>query len=285
MLEIKNITNDLFTKTSAEIDIDGKNTKTTKYTMSISNAFVNKIMRSSLNQIKNDSKALEILAKYLKKETNDIKEAIEESLKNTTDNDSSVIIDYSIYVKNFISVVRHEIKMDNTVLAYQVYGDTKEYIVSSNSDTIMNIKVNTKDRTITGNLSEAKISGTYTNDTVKLSLTDGNQTLNINYTYGETLNNEEYGTNFELNISFLNGKTEIISGTIIYKNNVSKEEKIDNQDVSKSTDINEISDADAQTIMNNLIKLPIIKDFYQYYYNMLDSEESNATKTLETQYK
>ncbi len=274
---VKNITNDLFTKSNVEIDLDGKNVKVTKYTMNISNDLINKILTSSLNQIKNDKKAIDILAKYSEQESSKITETIDEALNNVNEDKSTYSIEYNMYVKNFINIVKHEIKIEDTSLAYQQYNDIKEYVISNDSTNFVDIKVNTKNRTISGDISNVKLNGTYTNDNVKLSLTDGNQTINLDCTNNETLNNEEYGINMNLNMSVLSGKEEVFTAVINFKNTTSKEEKIDNVDVSKSVSADEISEEDTQTIMTKLIELPIIKDFYQNYSNSLN----NVTTTTE----
>lgn len=254
---ISNITNDYFEKGSAEIKVNGKNVKTIKHTLNINNKLVNKIGLDTLEKIKKDGKALNIIGKSYGIKNDEVVSKINEMIKDIKEDDTTYNYKYNIYVKNFVQTVKQELVIEDVIVSFYEYGNTKEISISVSSFEMIDIKIDTNKKTIDGNISTIKISGKYNENSTNINLSGMGQTVDLEIKTEENISDEEYKNNIEAKIDVKNGDIEYFTLGINIKSTLSKIEKIDNADVTKSIDIENIPESDMEKIMTKLMELPI----------------------------
>ena len=163
-----------------------------------------------------------------------------------------------MYVKDYFTTVKYEFVVDESNISYYDYKDTKEISMSDAGVKYIDIKIkNNKD--ISGTIaSMIPFEGTYEDG--KLNLTINYMTINCNLVIDvdNKYEKDSYETNSKIEVKVSQATEEYLNLVIDLKNTISKLDKINELSIPTSTHVDDISESDQETIMNNIRKLPII---------------------------
>lgn len=277
-----------FTKTKTTIKIDGEDKKVEKVSFNFNDKYIIDIVSNFAKKIKDDEKAIKIIAEYSDLTDKEIKEGLNDIVDSSKDAPSSTQ-NYSInmYVKDYLVTVKYEFVVDESKMSYYNYKDTKEIIMSDANTKYIDIKIkNNKD--ISGTIaSMIPFEGTYEDG--KLDLTINYMTVNCNLIIDidNKYDKDSYETKSKIEVKVSQANEEYLNATIDFKNTISKLDKINELSIPKSTHVNDISESDQETIINNILELPIIGDVVGTVYETLEKSRENAliaeTKKIELQ--
>ena len=114
-----------FAKEKAELTINQKEVKATKYTASLSEKKLKGILDGFLKKVSNDKELVKIIAEVQNVSEKDIKEAINEFVKDSSDYSNDKLFDYSIYLTS-----------SGDALGYSVTVEGTEYLVAVKDETV-----------------------------------------------------------------------------------------------------------------------------------------------------
>lgn len=257
---ISNVTKDKFTKTNEEITLNGKTIKSNKVTFNFDDNLINKVLTEIVNKIKADDKALTIIASQMDIETEDLKTYFDEML-DSIDTGSNNTYSYSIYVQNYVKTVKRQIDLGDIVVEYYENGDESNIKFIEEAQDLVTLTINSKTKKINGNLMNTMdIEGSYTDNSLKLTINYFTYDINLDITTEEKLENaDSYKLTTNLNIGIVSSNEELLNIKVTSLNTLSKADKISGKDVNKAVDYNNISEADQQVIMEKFMNLPVIK--------------------------
>ena len=268
---VEKVTSDYFKSEKTTIKINNKDEKVEKISLEINYNLIKDILTTVIDELKNDEKAMNILVEYNKMEKEEIIKQFDEAKEslNTSSSDEKCI--YNMYVKGS-KTLRHEFVVDITSIEYTTYDNVDEIKVLDNSVEQLSITFkHENDKTvINGNISSLlTLSGSYSNGKLDLSLNVmGTEMAKLNVTTTENVNSDKIDTTFNATLVISENETEMLNININSKNTVSKETAIDDKNTSNSVHVDDITEKDQQTMMNNLMELPIISDIIDMNMNL-----------------
>lgn len=228
------------TKNSKTLTINGKETKVTDNLYNLDKQAMVRVNTNFFNTIINDEEALKIIAKMSDKEVNEIKESLKEEINNAKDLDNySDNIKLSIYTKGFFkSFVGFSIVEDNNMIDF--VSDDKYMLLTVCAD-------------------KEKITAEDKNGEINIKLTENNTTLATAKIIGD-----------KSDAKIVIDIPEYLSLNMRAK--VEKGAKIDNIDVKNAVNVEDMTDADSEEIINNLTKIIQKSEFYHVFQSYLTNQ-------------
>ncbi len=267
---IENITNDKFEKTNEEITVNDKTVKTNKITFNFDDKLISKIIQEIVNKIKADNKALTILSEQMKIEKEEVKTSLDDIVEAISTEENNKY-SYNIYVQNYVKTVKREIEINNYKLEYYEDGNNSQIKLIVDSQEMIDLKLNTETKTISGTINDMEIKGNYTDNSLTLNIGYMTQTIDLEIKLNNKLEDaDNYKQDIEMNIIMSENALEMVNIKIDSKNTFSKVEEIDDKDVSEAIDINEISPEDRNIMMEKIYNLPIIRDLISFYNSQMN---------------
>lgn len=289
---LKDVTDKDLIKTSETIKLDGKDYKTTKVTLNISEKRLGNIIENLLTSISEDNKAIQVLQKFNKTVT---KESIQEMLNSFKEESSSFsdeeVFALAFYFEGFGSLRRIELstiegevdsvatdKLAITIDTYNNKYNNKTYLLSvSEGETVEFVAKQEYTSKTNSNIliqlpeDSIEVSGTFeeseSNITLNLSLIVDDETLGtLNYKDSVVTKDKEYKLELDIDVSGLL--------TISSVNTIFIGEEIPTVDVDNALSFDEMSEEDSNTL-NDYIndKLAVLglsgsddDDYYDDYY-------------------
>lgn len=245
------IDNENIEKEKVIISLNNKDKKVNKITYEIDNNTIKNIISSFFNSIQTDKALYQNIAAVLDITTKEL-DSICNDILNEIDKDNKILYKYSVYYYGFNQIVAYELEdvKNNYLIQYKIDNNDNIYLYSG-EELIFSLKVtnNKNEYTFSGTLKnndlEYDFSGNYKNNIITISLDDLDYKLEIAINKQEKDNEYIY----KIGINALENDTNIFSLniTIEYYFN-----KIIDVDLKDSVNINDITEEDINTILNNL---------------------------------
>lgn len=266
---IQSLENSDFSKEHTNLIINKKEIKTDKLIYKADSKRLNQVSKIFLNNLKSDSKALEILAKLT---LMDKEELLKEIENNISDISKEKELEINLYTKKHSSKVLKAVlikdqenifcyeSLDN-YLAFDYYNEARITVDQQQDQKV--IKLYTNDYELaTFNVTEYNANKISSNFIINYE----QETIKGDFTFNSTkINDHEISTNLTININ-PDSNTEKINLKIDTKmsNNVSIEE-FKNTDV---INIDALTETDYEDINNNLLNNEFIMALLQEYYQL-----------------
>ncbi len=270
---IKSIDDKDLEKSDTQIKIDNKDTKVKKVSLKITTDLVKKIINNSIDNIKNDNKAMDILSKVLEKYKGEVTTYLDSIVSTSSQIDNSDLKDevivYNMYVKGLNTTVKHEFVIENFKMQYYDYEDVHEISMSSEGIKILSLKFEGNESgKISGSmLLSIAVNGEYSKDGIKLNLKSiDNSTeidLDIKNNSKDTNNDEEYNFDTTVKMSIKEQQEEIINVEVTNKGTLRSGKKVEDIDVSDSKNIDEVSEEELNELQEKIQNIPIIKSIME----------------------
>lgn len=152
---LNNLNSKDFKKSSEKITVNKKELKVTKITYSFSEKSASVLAKSALEDLKKDSKYIKILSKLMEMDEKEVREKIDESIKNikTKDLDTKKVLELSVFVKGISREnAGYELRIndedDSYTLTYYKNKEEKEIKVNQGKESIVNATVKDDKATI-----------------------------------------------------------------------------------------------------------------------------------------
>lgn len=274
---ISNLDNDYFSKSKDTLKINGKNENVKKISFKFTDKFIVDVISDFAKSIKEDNKALKILADYNNLSKKEILETLNEAINSsnelTTSNEEFVL---NIYVKDYTKTLKYELVIDTTKISYYDYEDIKEFSVSENEVKYLNVEIkNNKD--VSGTLAMIiPFSGTYEDGKLDLNISYLTMDCNIVVDVKEEYRKDSINSNIDFKLNIKDSSKEYLNIGIKSKNTISKFDKINELNVQSSISVDEISEKDQNTIINKLSEMTILKEIINIYEQNMNTINYNS---------
>ncbi|MBR1413195.1 MAG: hypothetical protein IJ574_00800 [Bacilli bacterium] len=254
----ENIMDSDFKKSSEKIKVDNEEIKTTKYSLEINKKLNERFMKAFLTKIKDNKTAIESLTNISGLEEKDLKESINNSIKEYKYEGESLYLD--LYIKSS-ELKRLDFGSKKEKIT-TIYGASKVYDLSS----ILNIKeakiiVDDKQLEVKLNDKDVNMSLTIKGEDKKeftASIKASGVEFSINGTYciEEVKKDEEYKNITNMNVKY---KYDGVSIEIPVKINgtTKKVDKLEIPNVKKAINIETMTEKQMSEFQNEIQKMPI----------------------------
>ena len=291
---VKSIDDNDLEKSDTQIKIDNKDTNVKKVSLKITTDLVKKIINNSIDNIKNDNKAMDILSKVLEKDKGEVTTYLDLIVSTSSQIDNSDLKDevivYNMYVKGLNTTVKHELVIENFKMQYYDYEDVHEISMSSEGIKILSLKFEGNESgKISGSmLLSIAVNGEYSKDGIKLNLKSiDNSTeidLDIKNNSEDTNNDEEYNFDTNIKMSIKEQQEEIINVEVTTKGTLRSGKKVEDIDVSDSKNIDEVSEEELNELQEKIQNIPIIKSIMEKANSIMENNalDENLDYNYET---
>ena len=275
---IKKVTSEYFSSEKLTININQQEQKVEKISLKISNQLIKEIVVTIIDELKSDEKAMNILVEYNKIKKEEITElfnSAKESFSNITSNQNYF---YNMYVKGS-ETLKHEFIIDTTKIEYITYENIDVFKIIDGSTEMgsITLKHENNQTIINGNISSLlTITGNYSNNKLNLVFgVMGSEIARLDIATTETIDNNQIDSTISAIFILFEEKQEMFNISINSKNTIKKENTINKDIPTSSINANNISEEDKQTIINNLMELPLLGDTIKYTTQQLQESKEN----------
>ena len=275
---IKKVTSEYFSSEKLTININQQEQKVEKISLKISNQLIKEIVVTIIDELKSDEKAMNILVEYNKIKKEEITElfnSAKESFSNITSNQNYF---YNMYVKGS-ETLKHEFIIDTTKIEYITYENIDVFKIIDGSTEMgsITLKHENNQTIINGNISSLlTITGNYSNNKLNLVFgVMGSEIARLDIATTETIDNNQIDSTISAIFILFEEIQEMFNISINSKNTIKKENTINKDIPTSSINANNISEEDKQTIINNLMELPLLGDTIKYTTQQLQESKEN----------
>jgi len=298
---INNLDEDNFKKSKATIKVDGKNVKTTKVTYALSETKAKKLAKKAFSQLVKDSKYIEALATLSGTDKDEIKESMEETIDELTeeiesgDLETEDVLSFVVYTKGFkADAVGYELVIEDEdeetgIISYYKGKSKDEFKVVADDEELMSATI-----------SDTKfvLEATSDEDTVKLEVLKKEKGKKTTYNYTLTAGGasisgdvvvemikENKDGSYEAKISASVSLMGMIEVTVSGNSKAEFKDKLSLPNVTNSVKADSLTETDLNTIKTNLMKNETLVSFITKISQYASSTTStNATSSLVNEY-
>lgn len=294
---INNLEEKNFKKSNATIKVEGKKVKATKVTYALSEEKAKKLTKKAFSVLVKDSKYIEALATLSGTDKDEIKESMEETIDELTeeiesgDLDKEDVLSFVVYAKGFMGkTVGYEIVIDDEeseetgIISYykgktkdelKVVAQDEELMSASISDTKFVFEVSSDESTVKLEVLK-KEKGKKT--TYSYTLTIGDVSINGDVVV-EMIKENKDGS-YEANMSASASLMGMIEVTVSGNSKAEFKDKLSLPNVSNSVDADSLTEAD----INN-IKLKIMQnETLTKFITKISQYTSSTTNSVVSEY-
>ena len=277
---IESLDSDDFTKTKTTIKIGDKSEKVEKMSFNFTDKYMLDVIVSFMKKIKTDDKALNILLDISENITKEeILEEIDYLIESSKEVKATEDFEFNMYVKDYMTTVKYEFVVDTAKIAYYDYKDIKEFTMSEGETNYLEMKIE-NNKNISGTIAMMiPFTGTYEDGTLNLKVNLMGAGCDLTIGSKESISKDSIETNLLFKLNVVQAWKEYLNLSIDSKNSISKFDKINELNISNSTHVDDISESDQETIINNIRKLPVISEMITVMDNNIqDSLEISGTE-------
>lgn len=276
---LKNIDKKDFKQTKETIKVDGKDVKVTKTSYELNDKTATVLVEKMIKELKEDKKYVEKLASLSRKEETEVKEEMEDALKELKEENSSSsdAVFLSIYTKGMMNeAVAYEVNAktdysDNKIRYTK--GNTSTLVFTESGTEVLNITVkdeasNKKKITLTSDTIDMTI-GVEDNDNIHKYVYTLNEKESDAKMYGtlvlntkEVAKNKKYQENVELEMFMdISGITKALTLKVNTAATTEVGKNLTIPEITNVTSIENLTEEDMNTILTNLSKNTKLVEF------------------------
>lgn len=274
-----------FKKSKATIKVDGKNVKATKVTYALSEEKAKKLAKKAFSELVKDSKYIEALATLSGTDKDEIKESLEETVDELTeeiesgDLDKENVLSFVVYTKGFMAdavgyelVIEDEELEETGIISYYKGKSKDEFKVVAADEELMSATIS--DTKFVFEIPSEE-------DTVKLEVLKKEKGKKTTYSYTLTADGasisgdvviemikENKDGSYEAKISSSVSLMGMIEVTVSGNSKLEYKDKLALPNVSNSVEADELTEDDMTTIqtklMQNEVFVSLVKKISQY---------------------
>lgn len=242
-----------------------KENGTEKITVTLTDKDAAELAIKFYEEAKNNEKLLNLFASE-ELSIDDVKEALDESITNLKDdmNDytNKVLITYNIYINKNV-LAKQELLIEDMILT--ITGETSGDITLTNDG-------------------KTYVTGKYDKESVKLSITDEDTTMDFTINYKEEFKDNKITGTYKVVVEVISDGSKVVV-TVDSSVDITKENIVPSVDLSNAKDFNEMTDEEISSIYTKVYPLlePIMGSYDSslYYDNCTDGTNCGYQEALD----